>query len=118
MRALLLLPLLAGCRNACQRLCVEMRDYASEECGLEFTDEQFDACIDENSRGGIRDYLEGRGIDRRPGQQLAICREWTPALREEWDCDDLEPYFDDGAGAADTSDAAADADPLGESSAE
>lgn len=82
---LLALPLLlAGCRNSCQQLCVEIRDFARSECDLEFPDAEFDACIDAYA-----------GVDKLQKQQ---CSDGVGQVSEEWDCDQVEIYFEGEVG--------------------
>ena len=49
---------LMGCRNQCQRLCSDIADYAQEECGLEFSDEEVKQCFKDNKRSQLRQYIE------------------------------------------------------------
>ena len=72
----------SGCRNACQRLCVRMRDYAVEDCGYTVDDSELDACIDEFEKNDTN----------------AVCREWGDAatVRNEWSCEDLAEFWDAG----------------------
>lgn len=78
---LVALPLMAGCKNSCQQLCVDIADYALESCNLQFSDEEMDACIADYSRSEL---------DR---SDLQSCEEAAPSLEEEWDCDTLKDYF-------------------------
>ena len=82
---------LAGCKNECQQMCVDMAKYAKKECGLEFPKDQLKTCLQDyggrNTTTAQRDY----------------CSTVRPALQEEWACEDLEAYFDEsGAGAGDS----------------
>lgn len=76
---------LAGCRNPCQQICAEMRDYA-EECGFEVDKDEFSACID--------------GQKKPSDGDKAFCRDFGDGetLREEWSCEDLEIYWSPGGG--------------------
>lgn len=92
-----LLPLAGtACRNPCQTLCVEIYDFAREECDLNFTEAELDQCI-ANHRGGELDQGE-----------KGTCRDGTGNVADEWDCDELEVYFtvqaggDGGADGGDT----------------
>jgi len=89
---------LSGCRNSCQRVCIELRDYA-EECGVTIPDGQFKDCISAQRRGNIRDYLEAQyGEEDAPGvnERLDVCSESLPTLRDDWSCDDVLRYFAEG----------------------
>ncbi len=80
-RPLALVPialLVAGCTTPCQRLCVQLADYA-RECGIEVSDAEVDACMDEQ-----RDE-PNQGACRRTGG--------ADTIRSEWTCDDLEVFF-------------------------
>lgn len=89
---LLLIPLLAsGCRNPCQQLCVEIADYAADECGLEFPDAQLDQCIANHGSGTLEKGEAG------------TCRDGLGDVADEWDCGEVEAYFDaTGSGGGDT----------------
>lgn len=78
---LLALPLLVGCKNSCQQLCVDIAEYALNECGLQFTDEEMDTCIADHA---------GSETEREDQQ---ACAEAAPHLEEEWDCETLKEYF-------------------------
>lgn len=81
---------LAGCRNSCQQLCHEMADYAVDECGLEFPDDQLKDCMSDHNGGAT---------DR---DDIKACDAASAALDEgEWTCDDVKEYFKaDGAAAS------------------
>ncbi len=82
----------AGCKNACQQACVRMADYA-EECGNPVSQDEIQICIQDQGTvsGPERDACQVYG---------------TPdAIRTEWSCDDLAPYFE-GGGAAEEQSAA------------
>lgn len=90
---LLLLPALAtGCRNACQDLCVEIADYASTECGLEFPDAQIDQCIADH---------KGSALEKG---EAGTCRNGLGDVADEWDCEEIQAYFDEAGGDAGGSD--------------
>ena len=95
MRWLILVSVLsmASCRNSCQQLCVEMRDYALDECGLQFTDDEMNTCLDEQ---------KSKNVDRETRESCAVGIE---TLEDDWDCDDLRDYFKSG-GADDADDTA------------
>ena len=78
----LVFGLLAGCRNACQDICVDMRTVA-EECGYVVSDDDFKLCLDEQ-----------KGKEAR--QNLPTCRQFgdEETIREEWTCDDLALYWE------------------------
>jgi hypothetical protein len=86
----LVLPalLVTACRNECQDLCVQMSEYASEECGQTWSDDDVESCLAK--------YKEADDAT------LSACAEVAPRLREEWTCEDLEPYFDDSDDGTDT----------------
>lgn len=91
--ALLMLLSTAGCRNNCQQLCQEMADYASEDCGEEFTKDQVKSCMETYHNREIDDDLD------------AVCEDISPTLREEWTCEDVKEYFTSdggGGGGSDT----------------
>jgi hypothetical protein len=104
------LGLLAGCRNDCQQLCVAIRDYASEECGLVFEKEEFRQCLNDQGRGDLRTYIrENFGNDDEAptvGDRLDACERDLVNLRDEVTCEDLQEYFtssSSGTGGNDTS---------------
>lgn len=68
----------AGCHNACQRLCVRMKDYA-EECGQTVSDAELTECLDARADEGENN----------------VCRDFGSAdiLRNEWTCDDIAIYW-------------------------
>ena len=80
--------LLTACRNPCQQLCAEIRDFAANECGQSFPEDQFRACL-QDQRGGQLNEGE-RGVCRRHGERVA----------EEWTCDDVADYFGGGGDEA------------------
>ena len=84
--ALAALAATAGCRNACQDICVQMANYA-EECGFNVSDAELDACLDEQSSDLEKTDKEA-------------CRDFgSPELiRNEWSCNDLEAYWGGGDG--------------------
>lgn len=85
MRSVLLLSLTAalGCRNPCQQLCTDIRDYAEDECGLQFTNDEVKACIADHKRSEV---------DRGTRQ---TCDQGLETLQNEWTCEDLQDYFTD-----------------------
>ena len=89
---ILALLLATGClRNACQQLCNDMRDYAKDECGLEWSKEQLQDCYKEQRRGNLPE-----------NETVGDCREAAPHLEEEWTCEEFEDYFDAAPEAADS----------------
>lgn len=74
----------AGCRNACQQVCVTMASYA-EECSQPVSDAEIDACIERQS------------VDLEK-EDLQACRDFGDAevVRAQWTCDDLARYWSDG----------------------
>lgn len=88
MSRFLLVPLflLAGCRNSCQQLCVDMADYALESCNLQFSQGEIDSCISDHA---------GSEIDK---DAIDACSIAAPNLEEEWDCEDLRDYFKGSSG--------------------
>jgi hypothetical protein len=84
------LIMLVGCRNPCQNLCLDIRDFAEEECGITVPEEQVKSCLKTQ-----------RQIER---EQAQSCMTAAPSLEEEWECDDVEVYFrtEASSGDADT----------------
>ncbi len=76
--------LASGCRNACQKICKDMAEYA-EECGYTVTDEDLKEC-----------YKSQKGSESRDDR--AVCRAFNDEeqLRAEWSCEDLEDYLMEG----------------------
>lgn len=74
---------LAGCKNDCQKLCDEMADFA-EECGEAWDREDIKDC---------RADQANRNVSKEGREACAVA---LPSLREEWTCDDIEPYFSGG----------------------
>lgn len=104
--------MLAGCRNDCQQLCVAIRDYASEDCGLVFEADEFRQCLKDQGRGDLRKYLNENFADDEEaptvGDRLDACERDQVNLRDEVTCEDLEEYFttspsSGGGGGDDTS---------------
>ena len=85
---LMMLLATTGCRNNCQQLCQEMADFASEDCGQEFSKDDVKACMD---------AYHSREIDDQTDE---VCEDISPSLREEWTCDDIAAYFDGGGADA------------------
>ena len=75
-----------GCKNPCQQLCDEIADFVKDECkselGESFSKEQIKEC-----------RLEYRW---HPKEEKKACSAALPNLREEWTCEDMTVYFDDG----------------------
>lgn len=86
---MLFLLALLGCKNSCQQLCAEIRDYASE-CGYEFTREDLKQC-----------YADHRRSELAQGA-TASCRDVAPNVRDEWTCDDFLDYFENAPAPDDT----------------
>ena len=86
---LLLLPGLAACHNSCQSLCVRLAHYAENECGYTVDNAEVDACIDAMAAEGSAD---DRQTCRQNNDYETIALQWT--------CDDLEVYWNPGAGGA------------------
>ena len=81
---MLVLLLATGClRNACQRLCNDMQDYAKKECNLEFSPEDLQNCYEEQRRGNLPE-----------DQTVGDCKDAAPQLEQEWTCEEFEDYFD------------------------
>jgi hypothetical protein len=77
------LLLATGClRNACQRLCNDMQDYA-KSCGYEFSPQQLQDCYENERRGNLPE-----------GTKPSDSREVAPNLEDEWTCDEFADYFD------------------------
>ena len=92
MRPLLLLAVLAlaGCKNNCQQLCTEMFRFA-DDCGLEWDKEDLSQCV------------EDFGAKNVGKSEREYCGTISDALSEEWECDDLQIYFDGGGSSGDES---------------
>lgn len=92
---LLALLTLTGCRNACQEVCVELDTFAKDNCGLEFSDEDFSTCISDHNRRGIRRYLKDKYGENAPtvGERLQTCSDVLLTLEEDTTCADIELYF-------------------------
>lgn len=88
---LLALPLTTACRNPCQQLCVEIADYAKDECGLVFSRDEISTCIQDHA---TRDVVK---------ETRALCAEGLPTVSEEWTCEDINDYFTPSAAATDDS---------------
>ena len=71
----------AGCRNACQEVCVRMADYATE-CELPVGDGEVDACVERQS-GALEK------------EDAAACRDFgdSDVIRAQWSCEDLSEYW-------------------------
>lgn len=82
--SLLMLPLGAGCSNACESLCVRMADYA-EECGYLVLESELTECVDAQNLA--------------PEEDLEACKDFNDpvTLRREWACEDMEVYWDHGS---------------------
>ena len=74
-----ILLLSMGCRNPCQQLCLEIQSYAEEDCGMTIEEEQIQECVDKQN-------------DAEKAQQES-CSNALPALRDEWECEELDLYF-------------------------
>ena len=85
------LPFTVACRNSCQQLCLEIRDYALDECGLEFTDDEVQTCLDEQ---------KNKYVERETHES---CDVGLQTLRDDWECEDLRDYFKSG-GSSDADD--------------
>ena len=82
---IVVLTALAGCRNPCQKLCDDMRDFASD-CGYEVSKDEFKSCLDaQSSKNTERDKRQ-------------VCADTRDALDAEWTCDDVSDYFTDPVG--------------------
>jgi hypothetical protein len=80
------LALAAGCRNACQEICVRMADYA-EECELPVSDGEIDACLERHSAN----------VEK---EDLAACQDFGDGevIRAQWSCEELGRYWSSGGG--------------------
>lgn len=83
MRAVVALLVLSGCHNACQDICVKMKNYAESECGLVVADDDLATCIDAQAGAASR-------------EQRAVCRDYNTQgdIADEWGCEELADYFD------------------------
>lgn len=82
--ALLGLPLIGGCNNPCQSLCVEISDVAKRDCGLEFSASELDQCIADYAGGNL-----DKGLTK-------TCRDGKGTVADEWDCSEMAVYFSSG----------------------
>lgn len=80
--AALLLLVMPGCENSCQRICRRMAAYA-RDCGYDVSRDAVRACVD--AQAG-----QASAGDR------ATCRRYGDRadLRAQWTCDDVGAYFD------------------------
>lgn len=92
-RLLVALVLVTGCRNPCQQVCVELRDYA-EECGFVVADTEFTSCLEAQKKPEDADK--------------EFCRDYgdSTTIREEWGCEDLADYWLTGGSGETTTDTA------------
>ncbi len=74
--------LIAGCHNPCQDLCKEMASFAEDDCQKTLSDGEIRTCIRDHTRDQLN---EG---------DIAVCVEFTDTVSQEWDCADVEPYFE------------------------
>lgn len=81
-RFLPLLIALAACNTPCQKLCVAMYEYAQECPDVTIPESQLNTCLDEQAKA------DDQGACRAAGD--------AETLRDEWDCRDLEVFFDQG----------------------
>jgi hypothetical protein len=79
---LALFSFLAGCHNPCQDLCKEMASFAEDSCQKTLSDGEVRACI--------RDHTH----DQLNEGDIAVCSEFADTISNEWECEDLEPYFE------------------------
>lgn len=86
MRGVLLtaLTLAAACNGPCEKVCVNLSEYA-QECGFTVADSEVDACIDAQAAA--------------TSEEKAVCRDFgaPDVIRSEWTCDDLQAYWEGGA---------------------
>ncbi|MEL6345862.1 MAG: hypothetical protein AAFV53_22315 [Myxococcota bacterium] len=95
------IALMAGCRNDCQKLCAEMRDYAADECDLEFSNEEFRQCLRDFQRSDLRRAareVEGQST----GDRLDACERGLDNLQDELSCDEIAEYFGGSSESGDT----------------
>ena len=78
------LAALTACANPCADLCKEIAAYA-EECGYTVPEGEPQACIEASPRSNFTP------------EELEVCRGAADDLRDEWTCEDVGDYFDDGA---------------------
>ena len=74
--------LFVGCHNPCQDLCKEMASFAEDECQKTLSDGEIRTCIRDHTRDQLNDG------------DLAVCGEFADTISQEWDCKDIEPYFE------------------------
>jgi hypothetical protein len=73
-----------GCRNACQDVCRNMADFAAEDCGIQVSDADLDAC-----------YARQKSPER---EDAKACRDFgdVDSIRNQWSCEELSGYFGGG----------------------
>ena len=69
----------SACNNPCQQICLDIRDFA-KDCGEPFTDEDLSECI--------------RNQGKKTSDEKKSCSQARPELEAEWECDNLEVFFD------------------------
>jgi hypothetical protein len=71
-----------GCHNPCQEICSRMADYAAEDCGYTVGDDEISACVERM----------GSSVEKEDKQ---ACRDLgsPDAIRTQWSCEDLAPYW-------------------------
>lgn len=74
---------LVACSNPCEELCLRMADYA-ESCGYSVPESEIDACVEAQASVSKDDAQTCR--DNGTAEQI----------RDEWACDELAPYFQEG----------------------
>lgn len=91
----------AGCRNDCQRLCAQIRNFAEEECGLEFPREEFRQCLRDYGRWDL--WQTARQIDGQSTRdRLNACDQGLLNLEDELTCGEVEEFFDTPSGSSDS----------------
>ena len=82
LKVLFLLTVFLGqaCSNPCQKLCVDIQNFAKEEqCEKQFTNEEMKEC------------LENQG--QKTSEEKDFCAEARPQLKEKWTCENLEVFL-------------------------
>ena len=77
------LATLVACHNPCQDLCKEIAAYA-EDCGYTVPEDEPGTCIENNKRSAWE------------REDLTTCRDFGDRLTEEWTCEEVGRYFEDG----------------------
>ncbi len=89
---ILVLALLPGCKNSCQKICVRMAEFAEDECGMFVSPEEISCCMTAQSGSNS-------------AGNRSTCREFGSSadIADTWTCNDLEDYGPFSGGECDVS---------------